>query len=283
VEGNPVTKKHLIIKCGGSILAKLPKAFYQTIHDLNRGTEWQPILVHGGGPHITTLLEKLEVPSLFNNGLRVTTNEVLDIVEMVLCGSVNKQIVRELAGAGANAIGVSGMDAEMFVAEPLNEKELGFVGEIVEVNPAFVKQVSELGYIPVVAPLAKSRDGQRYNVNGDLAAAALAKALNGDLCFISNIDGVWKEEQGIKTIFQTLTPEEVEGLIQEQVIQGGMIPKVKAAVECLVTGVGEVVILNGMKEASLKAYAEGHPVGTKFVREKIRGQNQLAKAGGAFA
>lgn len=276
-------KKYLIIKCGGSILEKLPKAFYQTIHDLNKGTEWQPILVHGGGPHITTLLEKLEVPSHFNNGLRVTTNEVLDIVEMVLCGSVNKQIVRQLACVGANAIGVSGMDAEMFVAEPLNEEELGFVGEIVEVNPALVKHVSELGYIPVIAPLAKSREGQRYNINGDLAAAALAKALNGDLCFVSNIDGVWKEEQGIKTTFQTLTLEEVESLIQEQVIQGGMIPKVKAAVECLVTGVGAVVILNGMKEASLKAFAEGHPIGTKFVLGKMKDQNHLTKVGGSLA
>ena len=261
-------KKYLIIKCGGSILDNLPTAFYQTVCELNKGTEWQPILVHGGGPHITTLLEKLDVPSLFNKGLRVTTNDVLDIVEMVLCGSVNKQIVRALASFGTQAIGMSGMDADLLTARPINEEKLGFVGEIVEVNPTLIEQISTLGYVPVVAPLATSETGQRYNVNGDLAAAALAKALNGYLCFVSNIDGVWKEEQGVKTIFQHLTPEDVEGLISEQVIQGGMIPKVKAAVDSLLTGVHEVVIINGMEEANLKAYAEGQPVGTKFVHGK---------------
>jgi acetylglutamate kinase len=283
VEGNPVNKKYLIIKCGGSILENLPKAFYKTIYELNKGNEWQPILVHGGGPHITSLLEKLEVPSLFNKGLRVTTNDVLDIVEMVLCGSVNKQIVRKLSSVGAQAIGMSGMDAGLFIAQPLNEEELGFVGEIVEVTPTLIEQVSHLGYVPVVAPLATSQNGQRYNVNGDLAAAALAKALNGHLCFVSNIDGVWKEEQGVKTIFQHLTPEEVEALISEKVIQGGMIPKVKAAVDSLVTGVNDVVILNGMNEASLKAYTDGQPIGTKFVLEKNKAQTHLEKVGGSIA
>lgn len=271
-------KKYLIIKCGGSILNQLPDAFYKTICDLNEEGEWQPVLVHGGGPHISSLLEKMNVPVHFNKGQRVTSDDVLDVVEMVLCGSVNKQLVRKLEAVGGKSIGISGMDAGLLNAKPMDASGLlGFVGEVTEVDPTVIHQFSELGYIPVVAPLAKDHDGQRYNVNGDLAAAAIAKALNGHLCFVSNIDGVLHEKAGKKVVLQELTPEDVEQLIEQKVIYGGMIPKVQAAIDSLYAGAHEVVILNGLKEESLRAFTQGISIGTKFVKTLTTPQTDLTE------
>ncbi|WEG13065.1 acetylglutamate kinase [Pullulanibacillus sp. KACC 23026] len=264
-------KKYLVIKSGGSILDQLPDSFYQTIKELSEGDEWQPVLVHGGGPHISHLLTQLDVPIEFNSGLRVTSEAVLDIVEMVLCGSVNKQIVRNLANAGAKALGISGMDGSLLYAEPMDKTgSLGYVGEVTKVEPSVIQEVVSLGYVPVVAPLALGENGQRYNINGDLAAAAVAKALNGSLCFVSNIDGVLAEEKGERSVIPELTQEEASDLIVQGIIYGGMIPKVQSALDSLFAGAQEVVILNGLKEQSLREFTEGKPVGTRFVKASTK-------------
>ncbi len=274
-------KKYLVIKCGGSILDQLPDAFYQTICELNEEGEWQPVLVHGGGPHISELLTQLDVPIHFTKGQRVTTDKVLDVVEMVLCGSVNKKLVRKLDAAGGKAVGISGMDAGLLKAKMMDPSgALGFVGEVTDVNPAIIDHFSSLGYIPVVAPLALGEDGSRYNVNGDLATAAIAKALNGHLCFVSNIDGVLMEQNGEQKVIPVLTPKVIETLIKQDVIYGGMIPKVQAALDSLDAGAPEVVILNGLKSESLRAFTEGKAVGTKIVQKQRVGQDLLKEIGG---
>jgi acetylglutamate kinase len=181
---------YIVIKCGGSVLENLPKSFYEDVISLHQKGEWTPIIVHGGGPLINKLLKNLNVETSFVNGLRVTNHEVLNIVEMVLSGSVNKQVVRNIIEADGSAFGVSGVDGSLLKAIPTSDESLGFVGEVVEVNTAIIESIVNQGHIPVVSPIGIGADGQRYNINGDVAASAVAKALGANLCFISDITGI---------------------------------------------------------------------------------------------
>ena len=168
--------KYAVIKCGGSVLENLPKSFYEDVVKLHQSGEWAPVIVHGGGPLITSLLKTLHVETTFVNGLRVTNHEVLDVVEMVLSGSVNKQVVRNLIEAGGKALGVSGVDGMLLKARPVNEaKTIGFVGEVTEVNKKIIEDIADQGFIPVISPIGIDSSSQRYNINGDVAAAAVAK------------------------------------------------------------------------------------------------------------
>jgi acetylglutamate kinase len=261
--------KFLVIKCGGSVLENLPRSFYEDVVKLNESGEWTPILVHGGGPLITQLLKNLNVETTFVNGLRVTNHEVLDVVEMVLSGSVNKQVVRNIIEVGGDAFGVSGVDGSLLKATPTkNAETLGFVGEVVEVNKNVIKGIIEQGYIPVISPLGIDASGQRYNINGDIAASAIAKALEANLCFISDIPGILVEVDGTKTKLDKVSKTKVEELINNQTIYGGMIPKVTAAIDGLVHNIPEVGIINGFDKNSLIDYSNGKMVGTKIVLEE---------------
>ncbi len=258
--------KYLVIKCGGSVMEQLPHTFYENIVELYKNGEFRPVIVHGGGPLISSLLKKLGVESQFINGLRVTTNQVLDVVEMVLSGAVNKELVRKLQIANGDAYGISGVDGMLLRATPTTDSEmLGFVGEVVEVKTDLIKNILDQGYIPVISPVGVSENGQRYNINGDIAASAIAKAIGGNLCIVSDIPGIYTEDKGEKVILPKVTKDVVESLIETGIITGGMIPKVKAAIDGLVHKVPEVVILNGMEMDSLKRYAEGKKIGTKIV------------------
>lgn len=256
--------KYIVIKCGGSVLDDLPESFYSNIVSLHQGGQWQPIIVHGGGPLISSLSKKLDFQTQFVNGLRVTTDEMLDVVEMVLSGSVNKKVVRYLSAAGGKAVGVSGIDGQLLEAKLIDQK-LGFVGEVISVNDILIHTICEAGFIPVISPIGIDRQGQRYNINGDMAAAAIATALGASLCLISDIPGIYTEQDEERVILKQVTKLQVEEMIDNQVITGGMIPKVQSALDSLAHNVPEVAIINGLEENSLLHFCEGKAVGTKLV------------------
>ncbi|MCM3569450.1 acetylglutamate kinase [Neobacillus mesonae] len=262
--------KYLVIKCGGSVLENLPRSFYEDVISLHETGEWTPIIVHGGGPLINQLLKNLHVETTFVDGLRVTNQEVLDIVEMVLSGTVNKQVVRNIIEAGGNAVGISGVDGGLLQSIPTkNAKELGFVGEVVEVNVKVIEGIIQQGYIPVISPIGIDASGQRYNINGDIAASATAKALGANLCFISDIPGILVEKDGVKTTIDKASKAMIEKLIENHTIYGGMIPKVRAAIDGLVHNISEVAIINGFEKNSLLDYTNGKTIGTKIVLEEV--------------
>lgn len=252
------------------MLDNLPRSFYEDIISLHQTGKWTPIIVHGGGPLITSLLKNLNIETKFVNGLRVTNNQVLDVVEMVLSGSVNKQVVRNLIEAGGSAYGISGVDGSLLKARPTDASDiLGFVGEVTAVNHKVIEGIVNQGYIPVISPIGIDEHGQRYNINGDVAASAIAKALEANLCFISDIPGILAEKNGQKTKLDKVSKAEVEELIANQTIYGGMIPKVTAAIDGLVHQIPEVGIINGLEKNSLIDYSNGKIIGTKIVLEEV--------------
>ncbi|MBO0961918.1 acetylglutamate kinase [Neobacillus sp. MM2021_6] len=262
--------KYLVIKCGGSVLENLPRSFYEDVVKMYHSGEWVPVIVHGGGPLINQLLKNLNVETTFVNGLRVTNHEVLDIVEMVLSGMVNKQVVRNIAEVNGRAIGISGVDGTLLKAKPSHDAEtLGFVGEVVEVNESIIAGIVNQGYIPVISPIGVDAGGQRYNINGDIAASAIAKALEANLCFISDIPGILIEKDSVKTKLDRVSKQMIEEMITNQTIYGGMIPKVTAAIDGLVHNIPEVGIINGFEKNSLLDYTNGKNVGTKIVLEEV--------------
>jgi acetylglutamate kinase len=261
--------KYLVIKCGGSVLGNLPRSFYEDIVNMHESGEWTPVIVHGGGPLITSLLKSLNVETSFVNGLRVTDQQVLDVVEMVLSGSVNKEVVRNLMEVGGKAFGVSGIDGGLLKAMPTADaKTLGFVGEVVSVNQNIIEGIVNQGFIPVISPIGIDAYGQRYNINGDVAASAIAKSLGANLCFISDIPGILIEKDGIKKKLDKVSKAIIEELIKNKTIYGGMIPKVKAAIDGLVHNIPEVCIINGFEKNSLLDYVSGKKIGTKIVLEE---------------
>ncbi|ENH96349.1 acetylglutamate kinase [Gracilibacillus halophilus YIM-C55.5] len=260
---------YVVIKCGGSVFEQLSPSFYQDIITLSQQGEWQPIIVHGGGPYISELLEQTGVTTQFVDGLRVTTNDVLDVVEMALSGSINKQIVRQLHQSGGTAIGLSGVDGNLLGAKPVaGSEQLGFVGEVTAVNTAFIQSLSESQMIPVIAPIGLDQNSQRYNINADMAASAIAQALEAKLCFISDIPGIYQEVNGEKQVFHQLDQEQIQALIEKEVIFGGMIPKVHSALAALEENVPEVSIVNGTRENGLLDFMQGEAVGTRIIRKE---------------
>lgn len=253
---------YLVIKCGGSVLDEIHPSFYKNIVEIQK-EGLQPIVVHGGGPMISNLLTKLNVETKFVDGLRVTDEKVLDVAEMVLSGSMNKEIVRKLQTAGGKAGGLSGVDGKLLQATALDDK-LGFVGKVEKVNVEFLEYLCKGGLIPVISPIAIDDHGQRWNINADLAASAIAKALNATLCLITNVSGVLQNGR----VLNHLTPSKITSLIENGTITGGMMPKVTAAIECLEEGIEEVVILNGLEENALLSYVKGVPMGTTITKKE---------------
>ncbi len=201
-----------------------------------------PVLVHGGGPMINEMLERLDVETSFVDGKRVTDRETMKVVEMVLSGSVNKRIVAAINKQGGKAVGLSGKDANLMVCEMADEK-LGFVGEPVEINPGVLDTFLESDLIPVIAPIGVGRAGETFNINGDTAAGAIAAGLKADrLLLLTDVAGV-KDADG--NVITDLTSAQVKTLTDEGVIAGGMIPKTQTALKALEGGVRAAVILDG--------------------------------------
>lgn len=256
---------YVVIKCGGSVFEQLTPSFYQDIVAIQEQGEWQPIIVHGGGPLISQLLAQTGVKTSFIDGLRVTTDEVLDVVEMALSGAMNKGIVRKLAEANGKAIGISGIDGNLLETKPFSENTaLGFVGEVTKVNTSLIDAFGKQDLIPVISPIGMDANGQRYNINADMAASAVAQALGAKLCYISDIPGIYHEIDGEKHVFHQLNESKIEELINQDVIKDGMIPKVQSALEALHQDVLEVSIVDGTKEHGLAEFMQGKEIGTRI-------------------
>lgn len=201
-----------------------------------------PVIVHGGGPMINTMLDKLNIQSEFVNGKRVTDDKVIDVVEMVLSGSVNKRIVQAINQQGGRAIGLSGKDSNLMLCTQ-TDPALGLVGTPSNIDPSVLKTLFDNDLIPVIAPLGAGEKGQTYNVNGDTAAGAIAAALKADrLLLLTDVAGV-KDANG--NVLTELTAAQIRQMTQDCVIAGGMIPKTETALAALNGGVRAVVILDG--------------------------------------
>ena len=209
------------------------------------------VLVHGGGPEISELLGRLGKPSEFVGGLRVTDRETAEVVQMVLAGKINKGLVALMESFGRHAIGLSGMDGHMILARQLDPR-LGYVGEIVEVDPMPIQAVLEKGYIPIVSTLGCDKEGNVYNINADTAAAGIAAALGAEsLISMSDIPGLLRDVNDEGSLIRRVRLDDIPALEAEGVISGGMIPKVECCVQALRGGVRRVFILDGRVEHSI--------------------------------
>jgi acetylglutamate kinase len=249
--------KTIVVKFGGHAMgdAKAMALFARDIV-LMKQCGVNPVVVHGGGPQINEMLERLAIKSEFKDGLRVTTAESVEVVEMVLAGAINKRITAAINAQGGKAVGLSGKDANLMICEKALKKkkdpdsniekvlDLGFVGEPVEVNPRVLQMFIESDFIPVVAPVGAGRDAEEtFNVNADTAAGAVAGAMKAArLMLLTDVQGV-KDKQG--EVLTRLTRTDIEGLIADGTIAGGMIPKVETALYGIEKGVEKAVILDG--------------------------------------
>ncbi len=224
------------------------------------------VLVHGGGPEISTLMNKVGITPTFVDGLRVTDKETVDIVQMVLAGKINKSLVSYLESKGAKAMGISGIDGKLIVAKQKNEK-LGFVGEIEKINIKPVFDLLEKGYIPVVSTIATGENGETYNINGDTAAAYLAGALSAKrLIMMTDISGVLRDKDDPSTLIPEIKLSEAEELYKSGVISGGMIPKVDCCITAIKQGVKRVIIMDGrVPHSILMELLTDEGSGTMFV------------------
>ena len=227
------------------------------------------VLVHGGGPEISDMMQRLGKEVTWVDGLRVTDKETADIVQMVLAGKVNKTLVTLLEMHGGYAMGISGMDGHLIEARPKDER-LGYVGEIVGVNERPILDLLEKGYIPVVSTLAIDREGNNYNVNGDTAAAYLAGALGAErLIMMTDIAGVLRDKTDPSTLIPDITIAEAQDLKAKGVISGGMIPKVDCCITALEQGVRKVVIMDGrVPHAILMEMLTDEGAGTMVMAER---------------
>ena len=209
------------------------------------------VLVHGGGPEISELMEKLGKQPVFVDGLRVTDKETVDIVQMVLAGKVNKSLVNLLESRGGKAMGISGIDGRLIEAEMKNEK-LGYVGNIKKIHIKPVTDLLEKGYIPVVSTVGCDREGNTYNINGDTAAARIAGALGAErLIMMTDIAGILRDKDDPSTLIPEITVADAAVLRAEGVISGGMIPKVECCIDAIESGVENVIIMDGRVSHSI--------------------------------
>lgn len=248
--------KAVVIKYGGHAMgdASLARSFARDIVLLKQ-IGIRPVVVHGGGPQIGAMLERLKIQSSFVQGLRVTDAETVDVVEMVLAGSINKQIVTAINHEGGNAVGISGKDGNLIIARKIHRTErdpasniervldLGFVGEPDEINPAVLEAVLSSDVIPVVAPIGLGRGGETFNINADTAAGSIASALGARrLLLLTDVPGVLDEEG---RLIERLSLDHAKQLIEDGVATGGMIPKLSTAIDAVEAGAEGVVILDG--------------------------------------
>lgn len=269
--------KTVVIKYGGHAMgdAALGQAFARDVA-LLRQSGVEPIVVHGGGPQIGAMLERMGIKSEFKGGMRITDKATVEIVEMVLAGSINKGIVADFNAQGARAIGLCGKDGNMVQAVKMRRRhrdpdsnieeiiDLGFVGEPAEVDVEVLHMVADSGLIPVVAPVAFGKDGETYNVNADTFAGAVAGAIHADrLLFLTDVPGVLNKQGDL---IKKLTRKEAMALIKDGTISGGMIPKVETCLAALDQGVEAVVIVNGkVPHAVLLELFTEHGAGTMIV------------------
>lgn len=251
-----------VIKCGGSIIHELSDAFFLSIKELKE-EGYGCVIVHGGGPDINVELERMKIEPEFYLGMRKTTTETLQVVEQILAGKTNRALVTRLENKGLKAVGINGSDAKCLQAELIDEENLGLVGDITTVNTCLIESLLLQDLIPVLTPLAITQTGEKLNVNADLAASAVAKALMADQCiFITDVSGIYING----SLVHALTGEQLSDYIENGDIFGGMIPKVSSALKAIENGVKSVRIVSG-KEAFFDGDKWcGTEIGTKEVQ-----------------
>ena len=265
------TGKTFVIKFGGNVMTdgELQESFARDVV-LMKLVGMNPIVVHGGGPQIGELLERLNIESEFVNGMRVTDEHTMDVVEMVLGASVNKEIVDSIHRNGGRAIGITGKDGQLIQARKLagdwnreGVKDIGQVGEVASIDTDILTMLIGSDYIPVIAPVAGSTDGKTYNINADLVAGKLAEVLQAEkLMLLTNVAGLLDAEGNIVTGLNT---RQVEELIAQGVIHGGMLPKIQCALEAVQGGVSSAHIIDGrVAHAALLEIFSDEGIGTQI-------------------
>ena len=251
--------KTIVIKYGGSAMTdqKIKEQFIQDVV-LMKFVGINPVVVHGGGPEINAMLEKIGKESRFVEGNRVTDLETVEIVEMILSGKVNKDLVSNINRHGGRAIGLSGKDDNMILVEKkFIEKDgetidIGYVGENKEINTDIIDILDFNNYIPVISTIGVDKEGQTYNINADYVAGEIAGKIKADrLIFLTDVDGIMQDHTNKETLISDITRKEVEILIENGTISGGMLPKVETCLHALKKGVENVIILNGKIEHSI--------------------------------
>lgn len=242
--------KTVVVKYGGSAMGNkdITNTILQDI-TLLKYVGVNPILVHGGGYAINDMLERLNIETSFHDGMRITDKNTMEIVEMVLSGKVNNQIVSELNSLGAKAIGLTGKDANLIKVKKKNLRDgvdLGYVGQITNINIDVLNELTEKGYVPVIAPIGVGENGESYNVNADLVAGEIAAALHAEkLMFLTDIDGIQMDPESPETLISIISVDQIYRLIEQRVIKGGMIPKVMGCIKGIEQGVSRTHIVNG--------------------------------------
>ncbi|MFE6507926.1 acetylglutamate kinase [Nocardioides sp. NPDC057767] len=264
--------KIVVVKYGGNAMTddKLKRAFAEDVAFM-RFAGFKPVVVHGGGPQISSMLDRLGIESEFRGGLRVTTPEAMDVVRMVLVGQVQRELVGLINEHGPLAVGLSGEDAGLFTAEPAStvvdgeEVDLGQVGEVVDVRPASVLDIIEAGRIPVVSSVAPDADGVIYNVNADRAASALAVALQAEkLLVLTDVEGLYLDWPDPEEVIGEISPEALEGILPD--LASGMIPKMSACLEAVKGGVKRATVVDGREQhAVLLELFTAEGVGTQVL------------------
>ena len=259
--------KIVVVKYGGAAMIEehLKQNFAQDIV-LLQSLGMLPVIVHGGGPEVSKAMEQLGQEVSFIDGLRVTSSENLKVTEMVLSGTVNKEIIAHINTFGGKAVGVSGKDGHLIEADKKSHKggiDLGFVGEIKKVNPELLMVLLKQGFLPVVSPIGLGKDGVTYNINADTTASRIAVSLGAyKIIFMTDVDGVLEKGK----LCAQLTSSEVEKMINKKVITGGMAPKVDAGLYCVKNGVESAQIINGTEPHSVIAELfTDQGIGTKIV------------------
>lgn len=267
------TGKTIVIKYGGSITGDTDAtgAFMEDVAALKE-SGLKVVIVHGGGPDINRMLDRLNLKGEFVKGLRVTDAAAVEVVEMVLSGLVNKGLTSGLLDKGVDAVGISGRDGRLIEARKLlleenGEKiDIGFVGEVANINDKIIRDLLSLGYVPVISPVAGDREGSVYNINADYAAAAIGIALEADsLVYLSDVDGLYGEMNDKNSLINVIEAGEIEGLIDSGVITGGMIPKMKCCIDAIKNGVKSVCLIGGKKPHALMELFSGKSVGTTII------------------
>jgi acetylglutamate kinase len=206
----------------------------------------RPIVVHGGGPEINSWLNKLGIEAQFKNGLRVTDADTMDVVEMVLVGRVNKELVSLINRAGTPAVGLCGKDGNLITARPVGTEGIGFVGEVTNIETGLIESLVNNGYVPVISSVAADENGQAYNINADTVAGEIAAALQAEkLILLTDTPGILEDYHDPSTLLTQLDIQKARKLIEQGIVSGGMIPKVNCCVRSLAQGVGAAHILDG--------------------------------------
>ena len=245
--------RKIVIKYGGSVMnnANLQEAVFRDVALLS-SVGVRPIIIHGGGPEINNWLEKLNIEPKFENGLRITDEETMKIVEMVLMGRVNKHIVKGINKTGSLAIGLSGLDGNLIKARQLGDGSHGLVGDISKVNSEILTPLIDEGYIPVISSIGATNEGNSLNINADFVAGEIAAAVNAEkLILLTDTPGILKDELNQNSLIKQINLKQVRMLIDENIISGGMKPKTECCIRALAQGVKAAHILDGRIEHAL--------------------------------